>query len=144
MTEIKTCRNCAYCEPSDKSIRYDKCQRSNKFSSVTKEYNMGCSYNFCGWHPINGPLIKPLNEEEQEIMRKEFYIVVPFDVKEIIARIVDGSRFHEFKANYAKSIVTGFAHIWGYPVGIIANNGVLFSESALKTAHFIELCGQGA
>ncbi|WP_413585549.1 carboxyl transferase domain-containing protein [Bdellovibrio sp. HCB274] len=67
---------------------------------------------------------------------------VPFDVREIIARIVDGSRFHEFKALYGKTLVTGFAHIYGMPVGIIANNGVLFSESAQKAAHFIELCEQ--
>jgi 3-methylcrotonyl-CoA carboxylase beta subunit len=66
----------------------------------------------------------------------------PFDVKQVIARIVDGSIFHEFKANYGKTLVTGFAHIEGYPVGVIANNGVLFSESALKGAHFIELCDQ--
>jgi 3-methylcrotonyl-CoA carboxylase beta subunit len=66
----------------------------------------------------------------------------PFDVREVIARIVDESRFHEFKAMYAKTIITGFAHIWGYPVGIIANNGVLFGESALKATHFIELCDQ--
>ncbi len=67
---------------------------------------------------------------------------VPFDVKEIISRIVDGSKFHEFKLLYGKTLVTGFAHIWGMPVGIIANNGVLFSESAQKAAHFIELCEQ--
>ena len=67
---------------------------------------------------------------------------VPFDVREVIARIVDGSKFHEFKALYGKTLVTGFAHIWGMPVGIIANNGVLFSESAQKAAHFIELCEQ--
>ncbi len=67
---------------------------------------------------------------------------VPYDVREVIARIVDGSRFHEFKANYGTTIITGFAHIFGYPVGIVANNGVLFSESALKATHFIELCDQ--
>ncbi len=66
----------------------------------------------------------------------------PFDIREIIARIVDGSEFHEFKARYGKTLVTGFAHIHGYPVGIIANNGILFAESALKGAHFIELCNQ--
>jgi 3-methylcrotonyl-CoA carboxylase beta subunit len=66
----------------------------------------------------------------------------PYDVREIIARVVDGSRFHEFKALYGDTIVCGFAHIWGYPVGIVANNGVLFSESALKATHFIELCNQ--
>jgi len=66
----------------------------------------------------------------------------PFDIREIIARIVDGSDFHEFKALYGTTLVCGFAHIWGYPVGIVANNGILFSESALKGAHFIELCNQ--
>jgi 3-methylcrotonyl-CoA carboxylase beta subunit len=66
----------------------------------------------------------------------------PYDVHEIIARIVDASEFDEFKARYGATLVTGFAHIEGMPVGIVANNGVLFSESALKGAHFIELCGQ--
>ncbi len=67
---------------------------------------------------------------------------VPYDVHEVIARIVDGSRFHEFKARYGPTLVTGFARIHGYIVGIVANNGVLFSESALKGTHFIELCSQ--
>lgn len=96
------------------------------------------------------------SKERQEITRipveepfydpKELYGIAPVDLKkavdarEIIARIVDGSRFQEFKERYAPTIVTGFAHIMGYPVGIIANNGVLFSETALKGAHFIELC----
>ncbi|HRK07896.1 MAG TPA: carboxyl transferase domain-containing protein [Pseudobdellovibrionaceae bacterium] len=66
----------------------------------------------------------------------------PFDVREVISRVVDGSRFHEFKPLYGESIVCGFARIWGMPVGIVANNGVLFSESALKAAHFVELCDQ--
>ena len=66
----------------------------------------------------------------------------PFDIREVIARIVDGSEFQEFKARYGKTLVCGFAHLHGYPVGIIANNGILFSESALKGAHFIELCDQ--
>ena len=66
----------------------------------------------------------------------------PFDVREIIARIVDGSDFDEFKARYATTIVCGFARLWGYPLGIVANNGILFSESSLKAAHFVELCAQ--
>lgn len=66
----------------------------------------------------------------------------PFDVREIIARIVDGSEFDEFKKLYGETLVTGFARIHGYPVGIVANNGILFSESAQKGAHFIELCAQ--
>jgi 3-methylcrotonyl-CoA carboxylase beta subunit len=66
----------------------------------------------------------------------------PYDVREVIARVVDGSRLHEFKELYGPTLVTGFAHIHGHPVGILANNGILFSESALKGAHFIELCDQ--
>ncbi len=79
---------------------------------------------------------------------EEIYGVVPddvrapYDVHEVIARIVDGSEFHEFKANYGATLVCGFAHIWGIPVAILANNGVLFSESAVKGAHFIELAQQ--
>ncbi len=66
----------------------------------------------------------------------------PYDVREIIARVVDGSEFDEFKQLYGTTLICGFAHIWGYPVGIVANNGILFSESALKGTHFIELCCQ--
>src|SRR5438067_6708282 len=79
---------------------------------------------------------------------EELYAIVPrdirtqYDVHEVIARIVDGSRFHEFKALYGTTIVCGFAHLEGFHVGIVANNGVLFRESALKAAHFIELCNQ--
>jgi 3-methylcrotonyl-CoA carboxylase beta subunit len=79
---------------------------------------------------------------------EEMYSIIPtdtrhpFDVREVIARIVDGSRFDEFKARYGATLVCGFAHLYGMPVGIIANNGILFSESALKGAHFIELCCQ--
>lgn len=79
---------------------------------------------------------------------EEIYGVVPvdgrkpFDVRDIIARVVDGSEFDEFKRLYGTTLVCGFAHIWGFPVGIIANNGILFSESSLKGAHFIELCCQ--
>src|SRR5579883_344295 len=78
----------------------------------------------------------------------DLYGIVPkdsrksYDVREIIARLVDGSRFHEFKELYGTTLVCGFARLMGYPVGIIANNGILFSESALKATHFIELCGQ--
>ena len=79
---------------------------------------------------------------------EELYSIIPedvrapYDVHEIIARIVDGSEFHEFKPLYGSTLVTGFAHIWGMPVAILANNGVLFSESAVKGAHFIELACQ--
>ena len=79
---------------------------------------------------------------------RELYSVVPadtrtpYDVREVITRLVDGSRFHEFKQLYAETLVCGFAKIWGHQVGIVANNGILFSESARKGAHFIELCNQ--
>lgn len=69
-------------------------------------------------------------------------IKTPLEIREVIARIVDGSLFDEFKENYGETLVTGFAHIWGFPVGIIANNGILFSQSSLKGAHFVELCTQ--
>jgi 3-methylcrotonyl-CoA carboxylase beta subunit len=86
--------------------------------------------------------------EDPRYDAKELYGVIPrdlrkpYDVREVIARIVDGSRFQEFKERYATTLVTGFARIFGYKVGILANNGVLFSESALKATHFIELCNQ--
>jgi acetyl-CoA carboxylase carboxyltransferase component len=84
--------------------------------------------------------------EEPAYDPKEIGGVVPlsvrkgYDVREVIARVVDGSRFREFKALYGSTLVTGFAHIMGFPVGILGNNGVLFSESALKATHFIEMC----
>ncbi|TFD50919.1 methylcrotonoyl-CoA carboxylase [Cryobacterium sp. Hh11] len=88
------------------------------------------------------PTIDPVADES------ELYGAVPvdvqgqYDVHEVIARLVDGSEFHEFKREYATTLVTGFAHIHGHPVGIVANNGILFADSALKGAHFIELCDQ--
>jgi len=86
--------------------------------------------------------------EEPAYAQEELYGLIPkdtkkpFDVREVIARIVDASHFQEFKKYYGESLVCGFAHIHGYPVGILANNGILFSESSLKGAHFIELCTQ--
>ncbi|MFI4929552.1 MAG: carboxyl transferase domain-containing protein [Burkholderiales bacterium] len=100
---------------------------------------------------LNWTKLQPLRLNEPREPRfavDEVYGVVPvdtrkpYDVREIIARIVDGSEFDEFKARYGSTLVTGFAHIEGMPVGIVANNGVLFSESAMKGAHFIELCCQ--
>jgi 3-methylcrotonyl-CoA carboxylase beta subunit len=92
--------------------------------------------------------LKVIEPREPEYDSSEIYGILPrdtrypFDVHEIIARLVDGSEFHEFKARYGKTLVCGFAHLNGYPIGIIANNGILFSESALKGTHFIELCEQ--
>jgi 3-methylcrotonyl-CoA carboxylase beta subunit len=97
--------------------------------------------------------VKPVSldvAESQEPLHdpKEIYGIVPsdvrqpYDAREIIARIVDGSVFDEFKARYGTTLICGFARIFGYPVGIVANNGILFGESAQKGAHFVELCGQ--
>ncbi len=91
------------------------------------------------------PWLKLHEPQEPELDAKELYGIVPedtrqpYDVREIIGRIVDGSDFHEFKTNFGSTLVCGFARIWGCPVGIVANNGVLFSESALKGAHFVQL-----
>ncbi len=101
--------------------------------------NLNC-HKYIPWdiHPPEPPRYSP----------GELYGIVPrdsrksYDVHEVIARIVDDSQFHEFKALYGTTLVCGFARLMGYPVGIIANNGILFSESALKATHFIELCGQ--
>jgi 3-methylcrotonyl-CoA carboxylase beta subunit len=93
---------------------------------------------FANLQPIEEPFYSP--EELAGIIPTD--LRKPFDIREVIARTVDGSRFHEFKALYGTTIVCGFAHIWGYPVGILGNNGILFSESSLKAAHFIELCCQ--
>jgi 3-methylcrotonyl-CoA carboxylase beta subunit len=88
--------------------------------------------------PVSDPAVDP----EQLLGVIPTDLRKPYDAREIISRIVDGSRFHEFKELYGATLVTGFAHIHGHPVGILANNGILFSESALKGAHFIELCDQ--
>ena len=97
-------------------------------------------------HAASGSTLDLAPPEEPLYDPQELYGILPapsarrYDVREIIARLVDGSQFREFKARYGTTLVCGFARIDGYPVGIIANNGVLFSESALKGAHFIELC----
>jgi len=105
-----------------------------------------CRNIFENLTPKKTQLLDLIEPEEPLYDPKELYGIAPLDLRkqvdprEIIARIVDGSRFQEFKARYATTLVTGFAHIMGFPVGIIANYGVLFSESALKATHFIELC----
>ena len=98
--------------------------------------------------------VKPKQRLDVEVVEEPKYDVeelmgiipddnrTPYDVREVISRIVDGSRFHDFKQRYGNTLVCGFARIHGYPVGIVANNGILFSESSLKGAHFVELCGQ--
>jgi 3-methylcrotonyl-CoA carboxylase beta subunit len=98
--------------------------------------------------PPPAPAFEPAEVEAPAHDPEQLYGIVPtdvrqsYEVREVIARIVDGSRFHEFKALYGDTLVTGFARIHGYQVGIVANNGILFRESALKGAHFIELCNQ--
>jgi len=101
-----------------------------------------------GLNTVKRPVIDVNEPVEPRYRAEELYGVIPtdprkaFDVREIIARIVDGSELTEFKARYGTTLITGFARIWGIPVGILANNGILFSESSLKGAHFIELCCQ--
>ncbi|WP_050528644.1 carboxyl transferase domain-containing protein [Pseudorhodobacter aquimaris] len=90
------------------------------------------------WQPAEEPAYDP--EEILGLVPAD--LRTPYDIRELIARVVDGSRFDEFKARFGETLVTGFAHINGCPVGIIANNGVLFSEAAVKGAHFVELCSQ--
>ena len=97
--------------------------------------------------------VKPIDMDTRAVREplydsKEIYGIIPkdarqpYDVRDVIARIVDGSEFNEFKALYGTTLICGFAHLFGYPIGIVANNGILFSESAQKGAHFIELCAQ--
>ncbi len=86
------------------------------------------------------PTVDPIDDPRELYDVVPVDAKVPYDVHEVITRIVDGGEFDEFKANYGTTLVTGFAHIHGHPVGIVANNGVLFGESAVKGAHFIQLC----
>lgn len=124
-------------------------------SGVTDHYaqNDGHALKICRDIVSNLNRKKTVDLEMREIEEpaydpSEIYGIVPtdlrqpYDVREVIARIVDGSHFDEFKKLYGETLVTGFAHIFGMPVGIIANNGILFSESALKGAHFVEMCCQ--
>ncbi|WP_040813109.1 carboxyl transferase domain-containing protein [Nocardia concava] len=86
------------------------------------------------------PTVDPIAPQDELYDVVPVDLRTPYDVREVITRMVDGGEFHEFKAEYGKTLVTGFARIHGHPVGIVANNGVLFAESAMKGAHFIELC----
>ncbi|SEN48813.1 3-methylcrotonyl-CoA carboxylase beta subunit [Gemmobacter aquatilis] len=90
------------------------------------------------WQSVEDPAYDP--EEILGVVPGD--LRTPYDIREVIARVVDGSRFDEFKPRFGETLVTGFAHVMGCPVGIIANNGVLFSEAAVKGAHFVELCSQ--
>lgn len=117
----------------------------NEEEGLEMARNIVGTLNYRPKHPgkfIKGEVKAPLYKQE------DIYGIIPqdtrkpFDVREIIARLVDGSEFQEFKEKYGNTLVTGFAKIHGYMVGIVANNGILFSESSLKAAHFVELCGQ--
>ena len=107
-----------------------------------------CARRWRGSGAPGAPSLEPLEPEEPASDPAELAGVIPadertpFDVREVIARLVDGSRFAEFKPLYGDTLVCGFAHIWGYPVAIVANNGILFSESALKGSHFVQLACQ--
>jgi len=127
----------------------------SRFSGVTDHYAMNDLHALGMARHIaaNFNRVKQISLQMREAAEplyasEEIYGVIPadsrkpYDVREVIARVVDGSQFDEFKQLYGTTLVCGFAHLYGYPVGILANNGILFSESALKGAHFIELCSQ--
>ena len=127
----------------------------SRVSGVTDHYAMDDAHALATARRIVAHLNRPktislqiAEPEEPRYDAAELHGIVPtdprkpFDVREVIARVVDGSRFDEFKALYGTTLVCGFAHLYGYPIGILANNGILFSESALKGAHFIELACQ--
>ena len=100
-----------------------------------------------GWRKLGPPPAhatyeEPMYDPDELLGIASADVRQPFDVREVIARLVDGSRFHEFKSTYGTTLVTGFAHLHGYGVGVVANNGVIFSESAEKGAQFIQLCNQ--
>ena len=100
------------------------------------------------WKRTPQTIIETAAHEEPYYDPKELYGIIPkdrktqFDMREVLARIVDGSRFHEYQPDYGTTMVCSFAHIWGFKVGILANNGVLFNDSSLKAAHFMQLCNQ--
>ena len=100
------------------------------------------------WKRTPKTIIETASYEEPYYEPKELYGIIPkdrktqFDMREVLARVVDGSRFHEYQPDYGTTMICGYAHIWGYKVGILANNGVLFNDSSLKAAHFIQLCNQ--
>ncbi len=122
-------------------IAYDEAEAYAQMREIVRNLNQRRIDDPTGWMDRAEP--RPPAHDPAEL----YGIVnadtrIPFDVREIIARIVDGSEFREFKPRYGESIVTGFARIWGYQVGIIGNNGIIFSEAALKATHFIEMCNQ--
>lgn len=93
-------------------------------------------------NPFNEPFESPIYDSEELFGIIDQDLFKPFDVREVIARIFDGSKFNEFKKKYGQTLVCGFAKLYGKTVGIIGNNGVLFAESAMKGAHFVQLCTQ--
>lgn len=122
-------------------IAYDEAEAYAQMREIVRNINQRTIEQPTGWLERTEP--RPPAHDPAEL----YGIVnadtrIPFDVKEIIARIVDASEFREFKPRYGESIVTGFARIWGYQVGIIGNNGIIFSDAALKATHFIEMCNQ--
>lgn len=103
---------------------------------IVKNLNVKRSY------PFNDPFEPPIYSSEELYGVVDSNLQKPFDVREIIARIFDSSKFDEFKKKYGETLVCGFAKLYGKTVGIVGNNGVLFSESAMKGAHFVQLCTQ--
>ncbi len=122
-------------------IAYDEAEAYAQMREIVRNLNQRTIHQPTGWLDREEP--RPPAYDPAEL----YGIVnadtrIPFDVREVIARVVDGSDFREFKPRYGESIVTGFARVWGYQVGIVGNNGIIFSEAALKATHFIEMCNQ--
>ena len=110
---------------------------------IGREIVASLNWRKLGWSR-GVPVEEPRYDPDELLGIASFDVREPYDVREVIARITDGSRFHEFKPTYGSTLVTGYAHVHGYPVGILANNGVLFSESSQKGAQFIQLCNQSS
>ncbi|GMH35178.1 hypothetical protein BSKO_03046 [Bryopsis sp. KO-2023] len=111
--------------------------------SLTRDVIGNLGSNPTGNNPyMKGEFMEPLFPKEELRGIVPVDARKPWDVRAVLARLLDGSRFHEFKANYGKTLVTGFGELYGCPVGVVANNGILFSEAAVKGAHFVQLCGQ--
>ena len=131
MSSTPACRASPITWPRTTSTRCRSCATSSRRSRVRRR----CRYEL---DAVAAPARPP--EELEDVVPVE--LTAPYDAREIIERVIDAGSFHEFKREWGETLVTGFARVHGHRVGILANNGVLFSESALKGAHFIELCDQ--
>ncbi len=122
-------------------IAYDEAEAYAQVREIVANLNQPTIADDAGWMEV-APAVPPAHDPSELYGIVNHDTRIPFDVREIVARIVDASSFWEFKPRWGESLVTGFARIWGHLVGVIGNNGIIFSESALKATHFIEMCNQ--